>query len=250
MKKFTPIGKLYRIEASGCIALTDRPGFQGKWKEPLDYIVQQITAISEASVYVRGSVAEGTARDNESDIDICILKDKPFNDNELPENMMELIDGYITSVYPFVRMVDFSRYDLSNLNENDHFFLKTFAQHVAGPDILKSLSRPTIHMHKDVQGIRVDGKNTHNDMLNYLEQADPEQYASALKAYVRAMFVPIGKARGCYSRDLYHCCEMIKQAYPGLEYFTLKVEDYVFNWEKPAPKKELQHLVKTAREIW
>ena len=244
MKKFRPIGSVYRIDHTNCVAYQDDHEIQVFWQDPLTWVVEAVKNVIDpknTGVYIRGSVAQGQAVNNVSDLDIFFIKD---GDVGMEDSYLKLIDAYVTENWKFVRMCDFRQYNTNDLDENDRFFLKIFSKHLCVLDIIKNFPRPHMGSVQYVhEKIRPDMSLVHKDTLDLLKLSDKKEYPKILKAYLRSMAMPVGRGRGCYTRDLYHCQEMVASAYPPLTSMLAPLANYILDWENPPSYEKLEELI-------
>jgi predicted nucleotidyltransferase len=109
----------------------DVSNMQSKWKIEVERITSKLkdhAGDSIHSVYVRGSVAQGTARDFFSDIDLIILTKNP-SDNQ--ETFLFLMGG----LAPFVRNLDLEVKPYLSQNRREAVYLKMYAICLGGSDL-------------------------------------------------------------------------------------------------------------------
>lgn len=167
------------------------------------------------SVYLRGSVAKGTAIKNISDIDTMAVVDLP--DRETLNKNHALRDNplleQIRADFPFVTNIEFGVYLLSETVTDPDFtiLLKLFGLNIYGKDVLAQL--PDLVPGQDVY---LHACNITKELAQLLENPEisDRKMTWITKRILRSGMEISTETLQRHSRDLYYCAESWKEADP------------------------------------
>jgi hypothetical protein len=214
-------GIILEIDAAGSIVRqASQDLIKKRWKPPLEmtiaaYVTEFDTNLR--SVYVRGSLPLGQARENVSDIDTFGIVDLP--DQEVDLGWGELLNLRIKSRFPFVRDVEICVFPVTGV-QSDHRLsatIKTQSACVFGTDFSDQLS--AVKPGPDL--VLVGWKLPQNLALanRAMETAkDPDQTRQtcvwAMKHLIRSGFELVMEEARCYTRDLYPSYQIFARYHP------------------------------------
>jgi uncharacterized protein len=209
------------VDGAGCIvSQASVASIQPKWRPPLE---RTIAAYKERfgpalrSVYVRGSVPLGRARNGISDIDtFAVIAD----DEEYPNtDWAKSLSLAVSREWPFVTAVEALTFPISAMHTSRWLIstIKTQSACLCGPDFAR-----------DILGFRpgIDMVFAAWDLPEHLAIArrlaatlgDQEEARTACrwatKRLIRSAFELVMKRAKCYTRDLQACCEIFSTYYP------------------------------------
>lgn len=171
------------------------------------------------SVYVRGSVARGTARIPVSDLDTMALV--TLGRTDYAKEWSRTFEHALREVYPWVPRVEMIADPLSEVlsYRETRIALTTQAVCVGGTDILPTL--PPLKPGRDVV-LYAWTLHTHvTDFLAHESQWDDRQWRSRCHALMKRMLRTGAELamerRGRYTRDLFTCYWEYAQVYPDQE---------------------------------
>lgn len=220
-----------RIQEIGTILCTDEQGYlvsessmakiTDPWREVVDVCAQKFQQeLGEDfhSLYIRGSIARGTAVEGVSDIDgIVLTKTDPseVDWSWRPPMRLEMLENY-----PFLKGVDFGQASaesvLSGQNKVRAFLLKAMSVCVAGEDIIPQL--PKVKPGRDALVVRWKfNEKIQSDYLAGPEYTIRHRTKHVGKQILRAGMELVMEREQAYSRDLYPCYAMFSKYYPEKE---------------------------------
>ncbi len=236
-----------RIQKIGTILRTDAQGYlmsgasiekiTDPWREVVDIYIQkfqQELGDNFHSLYIRGSIARGTAVEGVSDIDgIVLTKTEP---SEIDWSWRPPLRQEVLEKHPFLKGVDFGQASVESVvngqNKVRAFLLKVMSACVAGEDIIPQL--PQVKPGRDALVVR----------WKFEEKIQPGYHAgpeSTLrhrtkhigKQILRAGMELVMEREQAYSRDLYPCYEMFSKYYPEKEpAMRIALEQALFSTER------------------
>lgn len=227
MKSIEKIGTYFAVDEEGYVQnKLIKESIQPAWNEVLELLVvlcKEKFGSNLNSIYVRGSVAKGTAIKNISDVDLLILlKDRHVNLDFEKEQVQ------VRTQYPFVTGVEFSVYECNSLSQLRGLrrMIKTQSIHIFGEDVEKQIEGFKIgvdmyaHMYEiadDIQKIQ----------MYFAEVRSKEEIEKActwiMKRLLRTGFELVMTDVKKYTRDLYLCYEAFSKYYPMHEQTMKKV---------------------------
>lgn len=220
-----------RIQKIGTILQTDSSGYLvsqsslEKITEPWREIVNICTEKFQDelgdnfhSLYIRGSIARGTAVEGVSDIDGIVLTNLDPNQIDWswrPPMRIEMLEKF-----PFLKGVDFGQASAESVINGDNkvraFLLKVMSVCVAGTDIIPLL--PSVKPGRDALVVRWKfEEKIKPDYHTGLEFTLRHRTKHIGKQILRAGMELVMEREQAYSRDLYPCYEMFSRNYPEKE---------------------------------
>lgn len=167
------------------------------------------------SVYVRGSVAKGTAIENVSDLDSFSYVNIPRED--ISYDWLREAEREIADRYPFAEGVEMNMDSVQNVETNRIMLQQSIC--VYGPDLSKDL--PKLKPGKDmiVHAFTLDQRmDWLKSKLDTLEGADlQDKCVWLMKGFLRTGFELTMDRSKTYTRDLYPCYETFSKYYPEKE---------------------------------
>ncbi len=220
------------IKRDKCIKL-DKKGFlvsnfnvfniQKGWMPPiedfLNYLKKEKYNSKIYSVYIRGSVATGTAIKNVSDIDFFVITKEKFSGN-LKNKILKDMDIYLKK-HPYITRYDIGYYTQKEiLKMKESILIKLHSICIYGKDIKNKIPnlKPGIDTALTLQKLEKEIKLT-------LEEISKNRYSDNNKALamcvwmskrlLRAGFELIAEKESCFTRNLYLCWEKFAKYYPS-----------------------------------
>lgn len=180
---------------------------QPEWRAPLDAIVaacRNMCGTGFHSLYIRGSVALGQARNRVSDIDVILLSQRSHS--PLDTAWQDRLNDEITKAWPFVHSVEILLFPLSALSESSSLcaLLKTQSVCYAGDDILRCLRPQSLGFDLLFESWSLPNDIALARQLQKTEKAEKARTWAA-KKIVRSGFELVMCEAGCYTRDLSAC---------------------------------------------
>ncbi|MDR3519607.1 MAG: hypothetical protein P4L63_01825 [Candidatus Pacebacteria bacterium] len=223
-KKIQKIGGYLEVDKDGFIVKkVSEDRFQKKWKpvieETKNVYIKYFGDILN-SVYIRGSVAEGLAIDEISDLDTIAIVNLPKE--QINTEWRNEFNKKIITEYPFVRRVEIfvvTPERAVNKEKGTHIILKTQAVCIYGKDIFDNI--PKLKPGKECAFIYKDIKNDieknihsfkneqHQDIKEYKDKC-----SFIMKRIIRTGFELVMEREQKYTRDLYTCYESFSKYYP------------------------------------
>lgn len=238
-----------RIQKIGTILQTDNEGYlvnesslekiTDPWREVVDIYAQKFQEeLGENfhSLYIRGSIARGTAVEGVSDIDGIVLTNvEPDKIDWLWRPPMRL---GVLEKYPFLKGVDFGQASVDSVLNGENkvraFLIKVLSVCVAGKDISSQL--PLVKPGRDAFVVR----------WKFDQKIQPDYHAGSEytlrhrtkhvgKQILRAGMELVMEREQAYSRDLYPCYAMFSKYYPEKEpAMRLALEQTLFSAQDEA----------------
>jgi predicted nucleotidyltransferase len=230
----TEIGYIYNINTDGHLVNNlSKQDMQTKWLNAVNGVVSLCEGFFEDnlhSIYIRGSIAEGHAYDNRSDIDLMIVLNdqvavKKGQLRALLEaqitNFRSSVDEYLKDKHPYVTYVDYSPIILIDKLLNDdsdnsavhRFLIKYQSVHVYGiniQDSLKHTEREDIPMYHSSLGITMNQIRTLP--LDIRIHADIIKWTA--RRIIRSTFGIVNKNLNIYTKSLVPCYNLFVDEYP------------------------------------
>jgi predicted nucleotidyltransferase len=210
------IGRVYPLDNEGFISNPTHAGLLvAPWKTVVDCLVEECTSDlgkDVHSIYVRGSIAAGTAVEGISDVDsIVVLRD--FVGLPLPR-WVEEKESEIQEKFDFLRGVEIVCVPRSQAVFPFHsrvpLLLKTQSLCVYGSDLIPDLPRyrPGIESMIDAPRLRASMEFVLSRMKQDISSDETIAYCRWLmKIIVRAGFEIIQERERVYTRDLFFCAD-------------------------------------------
>ncbi len=210
---------------------------QPAWRGPLDAIAsscRETCGNSFHSLYIRGSVALGQARNRVSDIDVVLLSngcidvlDKPWRDR---------LSDHISTSWPFVQSVELLPVAFCNLHQSTKLcaLLKTQSVCYAGDDIIAGLRPRRLGL-----DLLFESWTLPNDIAlarKLLDTPKADKARSwAAKKIVRSSFELVMCEAGCYTRDLSACRDYFLRYHPRQAHMLDAAFDFAIGREPKGP---------------
>tara|TARA_Y100001973_G_scaffold96789_1_gene152015 strand:+ start:710 stop:1528 length:819 start_codon:yes stop_codon:yes gene_type:complete len=207
-------GKIYSFYKNGTLKCKQsKSNIKKKWLKPLKQLVNAfIKEFKEEihSIYVKGSVAEGTCLDNYSDIDLFICLHENKLHNKWEKKIQQFHREYrkqIPLLFPFITHVD-----LMIASENEHhpdfgFIIKHRSICLYGEDLSKNIKKYT---KQDIKGI-------YSGSLEYTLSSlfKRKVFTNTMcKVVVRCGFYLVYDDVNVWTKALYPCYKMFSDKYP------------------------------------
>jgi hypothetical protein len=241
------------VDASGMLVNRSRPIVDSPWREAyedLTRVYRRVAGAGLVSVYVRGSVALGTATPMISDLDSFAVVAQPATDrlaDPLEDAARELatrhpaIAGFELQAVTLdeLRSVP-GRYDL-------RLFLKTMATRTWGEDLAAGLAPiapgrwTAVHAPHIVTDVELAAGAT--------EERRAELVAWAARRVVRAGFEPFAAEERGYTRELRLCADAFCRHVPDLAAPMSEVAEVALGRRSPKGPRPLELMRPLAHEI-
>jgi len=247
MENFEKQNNKIEIQNVGTVMETDENGnlineagldkIQEKYQAPIDDVIEiqreqfgdRLTAI-----YIRGSVAKGTAIDDISDLDTITLVDMTKEElDNLDTSYRKRVGEEMKEKYPFLEKVELPIFSKENISFQMQFLLKTSAVCVEGEDISKDM-KPIALNKENASTIRGKlDKNITEAVEEINEAEDGKTVQKALqwvsKRMLRAGALLVATDGKKYTRDLYPAYEIFSEKYPEQEESMRQALEYALN---------------------
>lgn len=218
------IGRAHPLDDEGYIVNPTRPGsIRGSWKSLVDFLVGECSSElgrDAHSIYVRGSVAAGTAVKGVSDIDsIVVLRD--FAGLPLP-GWVQAREAKIQEGFDFLRGAEIVCVPRSRavlpFSSRVPLLLKTQSLCVYGTDLIPKLPKYRLGVESMLDAPRL--RPSHEFVLSALKRGMPPAETAGycrwlMKIMVRAAFEIVQERERVYTRDLFFCAEGFLKYYGG-----------------------------------
>jgi hypothetical protein len=197
------------------------------WREPVDYARQyEVRRLGERlhSLYLRGSVALGTALAGRSDLDLfAVLFDGEQADSAPePPSPSDLEDFH--SRFPFVTSCESSHITLSDVNGPFHYYrfvMKTSAVCIHGVDLISKIAPYKADAPIAEEWFRIFPHLVDLFVRNLGECREEERgkrlCQDMMKNFLRAGMLLVMRRQLRYTRDLYPSYQCFSALYPGQE---------------------------------
>ncbi|MCY0096414.1 hypothetical protein [Hoeflea ulvae] len=189
---------------------------QPAWRAPLDEIAATCRSAcgnSFHSLYIRGSVALGQARDRLSDIDAILLSEG--NMDTLDKPWRDRLGDRISRSWPFVQEVELLPASVSSLRQSDKLcaLLKTQSVCYAGADVTAHLQPRRLGLDLVFEGWSLPNDIALARKLQTTPKAGKARSWMARKI-LRSSFELVMCEAGCYTRDLSACRACFLRVHP------------------------------------
>lgn len=215
------IGSYVQLDSEGFIINpSSKEKIQPEWTPVVDAVVaayKEHGGANLASVYIRGSVAKGTAISFVSDIDTFAYANT--SSSEIDTSWLDAAEKSIIKEFPFVTGVELSVDPIVEY-QNDAIMLAQ-AVCVYGKDV--ALALPKLRPGKDLVAHAYKLMQSFEWLRNRIQvikgNTEEEKKASIWlgKLLLRSGFEITMNRSHCYTRDLYLCYEMFSKYYPEKE---------------------------------
>lgn len=248
MEQPKAVSGIHEIRKIGGYLDTDQDGFiineaspekfQEKWKPAIAEIT---TAYQEhfgdklLSVYVRGSVARGTAIDGISDLDTRAIVNLPKEQIDIKWG--KKFNEKILAKYPFIKEVEITAStpeQALDIEGGLHVMLKTQAVCVYGIDISENISRirPNREAAQHFRNLQKELQST-IDFFEHNQDNDKAKNKNRcswiMKRILRTGFELVMEREQKYTRDLYPCYESFAKYYPEKKEAMYKTLELAIN---------------------
>ena len=214
-----------KIENIGSYIETDEEGYlinptsaekiQEEWRPVIDSVTHTYInnfGVDLKSVYIRGSVAKGTAIMNISDIDTFAIVDLPKE--KINNKWVHDAEKDIVSKFPFATGVELTGVSASDIPKNVKIILNQALLVYGEPQDF-----PRMKMDKDlaIHAPNIEGRlKSVSSFFENDKTADEikDFCAWIMKGYLRIGLEILIEKSGKYSRDLYKCYEVFSEYYP------------------------------------
>ena len=191
---------------------------QSKWMTPVYKLVNLIilkTANDLVSIYLRGSVARGTAIDNISDIDIFVITSTDIS--SVIRDQIYKLGNRINEAYPYVTRVDIAFYNRNFiLVAKEKVLIKYRSILLYGENL--SINIPLLKPGLDTS-LTLSNLANDLDKIRVSKFHDDEDIRLSCrwlaKKIVRSGLEIVAKNELVYTRDLYKCWESFSKHFPG-----------------------------------
>ena len=165
------------------------------------------------SIYLRGSVAQGCAIENASDIDFIVLLEKPCDTQGIQDRANELA----SEKYPFIKYVDIVYSSVWDINDFLLEDMQCFATHLFGTDVLLEAEDVCL------KNVSVIDDYILSAMSIYGRNQSKTGCSAVMKMILRQMFGLVAVEQGVYTRSLYYCFYHLVKARPDVEDLAKKI---------------------------
>lgn len=173
------------------------------------------------SIYLRGSVARGTAIKGFSDIDTFALIHSNEKIRWQKADFQEPVEQKIQEEFDFVRDIEMNiasyHSDFYNQNPRLSMIIKTQSLCIFGTDLSPTLPnfKPNQNMILNLKWLETDIE----DIISKIEKGTNtlEDCQFVMKVLLRAGFELVMKREGRYTQDLYLCYSTFSKYYPAYE---------------------------------
>ena len=196
------------------------------------------------SIYLRGSIAKGTAVKNISDIDLYIVTE----DNETETRWKETSEKEICNRYTFIRGIEFHLETTENVlsRKGEQFLLQTQSVKIFGKDL--NLPQFSYKIGKESYAhiffIEKDIKDFYKYISEEPDEDIPDVCSWIAKRIVRTGFELVMKRENLYTRDLYPCYKSFIKYYPERENQMYDLLELAVN-----PVNDKKVIISTVKEI-
>lgn len=219
--KIRPIGTIQRLDEQGYIINNlSLDNLQAEYKAPLDEVIhlaKDRLGDKLHSVYIRGSVAKGTAIPEIADLDTLLLVNQKPSDEGYKE--MHTAKSVINEKYDFLNGIELPFYTTERLQQNlkVQFLFKTQCLCVYGTDIRLELPSFKLDHNAFAHAFNLakdlEGSNTW--LLENEKEEDIRMFCAwIMKRYVRIGFELVMMREQYFTRDLYPCYAGFIKHYP------------------------------------
>ncbi len=246
---------MIKIENIGVVLKTNNSGYleskahkdkiPNQWKPVLDDVVKvYVKHLGDSihSIYVRGSIANGTAINSLSDVDtIAVLN------SEIPQDKLWVKDenSNLKLKYDFITRVEFVFVEFSKIIDSNEeikkqFILKTQSVCVFGDDLIPSL--PDFKPTKEITCVMGHDFSTQLEKTRVLiESLEDEKRLEReckylMKDLIRTGFSLVIEKEQAYTRDLYPAYELFAKHFPEKEKQMFEALNLALN---PTSDKEI-----------
>lgn len=210
-------GQLLTVDGEGfLVSRADATLITSPWREAVAELADRYDAVEGAvGVWVRGSVATGSAVPGIADLDYLVLLDR-----EVDEGLLDALDGELGRRHPGIGKVD--RLEVAwpgavcELRPWTAFILACQSARISGPDFRAELPRfrPGLDTRLNSRGFDA----WLSDRLGRLEAGTGPVRGEActwtMKWLLRVAFEVVMERDQSYTRDLYPCWERFARYYP------------------------------------
>ncbi len=200
------------------------------------------------SIFLRGSVASGSAASNVADIDFVVITKDPLNKKDKLD--IQSIGDSLLKKYKFVTKFDIKFYTENQiLRSKEKIYVKIGSICVFGKDIRKrmkelkvgrdiaiTLSQLRANLRKYTEGIST-GSLKGKDKLNINKMM--------MKRMLRSGLELVSTRAWCYTRDIYQCWVIFSRFYPEYSKLMHKALGYAIN--TPNDPKKIKKLFPMGR---
>lgn len=173
------------------------------------------------SLYIRGSVAQGTSIQNISDLDTIAIFSREIITTDI--QILNVVKSILIENYKFVTDIELSVFSLDEILLNEekkpsNFLIKTQGLLIYGKSVSNLIPnyKPNVELAQmlflnlkpSIENTKIRLKEDHSQ--NYIEYV----CRWIMKLIVRDAFLLIMPELGVYTRDLYPCAEFFTRYYP------------------------------------
>jgi len=196
------------------------------------------------SIYVRGSIAQGTAIKGISDLDIIIILNNSVSEDD--KKLLLKIEKSLKKQFPFVKYYNINLTTKEQIKKSKKllFFLKIQSVCVYGTDI--SIKLPKIKPGKNTTihtpYLELILNERYEEILKNNNKEQIKNSCSALmKVILRVGYELVAKREKAFTRDLYFCYKGFIKYYPGKDKEMYQVLDLALN--PTSNKKEIFNIM-------
>lgn len=217
------------------IPVAGRTKLDPVWQDSLKEIVSKCKAVfNEPSIYVRGSIAAGTAQVKLSDIDVMIIV-SCASDSQY--QAIDLIAQEVLNAYPIATEVDLEVITEEEMKQDKSLQLRvsTEAHYLAGPHHWAELLRfkPGREIIRHAPAFCQNYKKVPIAILKTTELKDLQvRILRAAKQLIRLGMELVIERSKAYSRDLPVCIEIFSDYYPEKANAMNEAMVFVVNTDK------------------
>lgn len=246
--KIQKIGKVLKIDKDGfLIKKASLKLIELDWLKAVKTTVDKYKkefGVNINSIYVRGSIAQGTAIKGISDLDMIIIFNKIVSEKD--EKIALKIERMLKKEFPLIKYYNINLTTLEKVKNSKKlsFFLKIQSVCVYGQDA--SVELPKVKPGKDTaihsSYLKLIFENRRAEILKIKNKEQIKNSCSALmKVILRVGYELIAKKEKAFTRDLYFCYKGFIKYYPEKNEEMYKVLDLALN--PTSDKKEIFNIM-------
>jgi predicted nucleotidyltransferase len=227
MPNILPLGRVFETDAEGFLVNPASPDkIVPPWKEAVEAIKEAyLSHLGEAvhSIYVRGTVARGEAKEGVSDIDtFAVTTKKP---EAIDRSWVGAAQKTLKARFPFAEGIEIEFIPLDELFYEeffpDRFLIKTQSACIYGKDLAEDIA-PFRPDHETARHLRPDLKKVFERVKKGLsgntDREDIREWCRfAMKRMLRAGFLLVMEREQAFTRDLYPSYQLFSKHFPEEE---------------------------------
>jgi len=246
--KIEKLGKILKIDKNGyLIKKASLKLIEPYWMKILKIIVDKYKkefGINIKSIYVRGSISQGTAKKGISDVDIIVIFNKLVSDAD--KKVAQKIEKTLKKQFPSIKGYDIKLATLEQIKGSKKLclFLKVQSVCIYGKDISSKL--PQIKPGNDTvihsKYIKIILKKRRDEIIKSKnKELTKDLCFSLMKPILRVGYELVSKQEKAFTRDLYFCYKGFIKYYPQKEQDMYRVLELAIN--PTSDKNEILNII-------